>query len=93
MATTAEKRRENRARRLVRSESRWLQKAIFALSTAEEARAKLADLYDDDPEEFSVEVNGKDQDVGEIGTLLREAVEGRLQKQRDELRRRMKARR
>lgn len=93
MATTKEKRRENRARRIVRSESRWLQKAIFALSKAEEARTKLADLYDDDPEEFVVKVNGKKQDVGELGTLLKEAVEERLQKQREELRRRMKARR
>lgn len=92
MATTKEKRRANRARRIIRSESRWLQKAIFALSKAEEARTKLADLYDDDPEEFTVEVNGKDQDVGELGTLLREAVEGRLQKQREELRERMKIR-
>lgn len=93
MATTKEKRRENRARRIIRSESRWLQKAIFALSKAEEARTKLADLYDDDPEDFTVEVNGKNQDVAEIGTLLREAVEERLQQQREELRERMKARR
>ncbi len=92
MATTKEKRRANRARRIIRSESRWLQKAIFALSKAEEARTKLADLYDDDPEEFTVEVSGKDQDVGELGTLLREAVEERLQKQREELRERMKIR-
>jgi len=93
MATTAEKRRENRARRIIRSESRWLQKAIFALSKAEEARTKLADLYDDDPEDFSVKVSGKKQDVGELGALMREAVENRLQKQREELRERMKARR
>lgn len=93
MATTAEKRRENRARRIIRSESRWLQKAIFALSKAEEARTKLADLYEDDPEEFTVKVSGKNQDVGELGSLLREAVEERLQKQREELRKRMKARR
>jgi hypothetical protein len=92
MATTKEKRRANRARRIIRSESRWLQKAIFALSKAEEARTKLADLYDDDAEEFTVEVNGKDQDVGELGTLLRKAVEERLQKQREELRERMKIR-
>lgn len=92
MATTKEKRRENRARRIIRSESRWLQKAIFALSKAEEARVKLADLYDDDPQEFTVEVSGKDQDVGELGTLLREAVEARLQEQREELRERMKIR-
>lgn len=92
MATTKEKRRENRARRIIRSESRWLQKAIFALSKAEEARTKLAGLYDDDPEEFTVEVAGKDQDVAELGTLLREAVEARLQKQREELRERMKIR-
>lgn len=92
MATTKEKRRANRARRIIRSESRWLQKAIFALSKAEEARTKLADLYDDEPEEFTVEVSGKDQDVGELGTLLREAVEARLQKQREELRERMKIR-
>ncbi len=93
MATTAEKRRENRARRIIRSESRWLQKAIFALGKAEEARTKLADLYEDEAEEFTVDVNGKAKDVGEIGGLLREAVEERLQKQREELRQRMQARR
>lgn len=93
MATTAEKRRENRARRIIRSESRWLQKAIFALGKAEEARTKLADLYEDEAEEFTVKVNGKKKDVGEIGALLREAVEERLQKQREELRERMQTRR
>ncbi len=92
MATTKEKRRANRARRIIRSESRWLQKAIFALSKAEEARTKLAGLYDDDPEAFVVEINGKKKDVGEIGKLLREAVEERLQAQREELRERMKIR-
>jgi len=92
MATTAEKRRANRARRLIRGESRWLQKAIFALSKAEEARGKLADLYDGEPEEFFVEVNGKRQDVAELGTALREAVEDRLQAQREELRERMRVR-
>lgn len=92
MATTKEKRRANRARRIIRSESRWLQKAIFALSKAEEARTKLADLYDDDPEAFTVKVNGRAKDVGEIGKALREAVEERLQAQREELRERMKIR-
>jgi len=93
MPSTAEKRRENRARRIIRSESRWLQKAIFALGKAEEARTKLADLYEDEAEEFAVKVDGKKKDVGEIGGLLREAVEERLQKQREELRDRMQARR
>lgn len=93
MATTADKRRENRARRIIRSESRWLQKAIFALGKAEEARSKLADLYEDEAEEFTVKVNGKEQDVGAIGGLLKEAVEERLAKQREELRERMQARR
>lgn len=92
MATTKEKRRANRARRIIRSESRWLQKAIFALSKAEEARTKLADLYEDDPHALMVEVDGKEHDVATVSGALRKVVEDRLQEQREELRERMKIR-
>lgn len=92
MATPQEKRRENRARRLIRSESRWLQKAVFALAKAEDARQKLADLGDDDRYALHVELDGTEHDVAKVGTALREVVEDRLQERRAELRERMKAR-
>ncbi len=34
-------------RRLMESESRWLQKALFALAKAEDDRGKLAEAMDD----------------------------------------------
>jgi hypothetical protein len=92
VATTQEKRKANRARRLIRSESRWLQKAIFALAKAEDARGKLADLTEDDTYAFHVELDGTEHDVALVSTALREVVEDRLQERRVELRERMKLR-
>jgi predicted metal-dependent hydrolase len=91
VATTQEKRRANRARRLIRSESRWLQKAIFALSKAEDAREKLADLTDD-RYALRVELDGTEHSVTTVSAALREVVEDRLQERRVELRQRMKLR-
>jgi len=92
VATTKEKRRANRARRLIRSEHRWLQKAIFALSKAEDARDKLADLYDGEAPDLVVPINGSEHEVEEVGSALREVIQQRMHAQREELRERMKLR-
>ena len=92
MATTAEKRRANRARRLIRSEFRWLQKAMFALSKAEDARDKLADVSNGDARDLVVALDGSEFDVADVGTALREVIEQRMHEQRVELRERLQRR-
>ena len=42
-----DKRQLRKERRLVQSESRWMQKALFALGKAETAREKLAKALQD----------------------------------------------
>jgi hypothetical protein len=92
VATTKEKRRANRARRLIRSEHRWLQKAIFALSKAEETRDKLAGLHDGEAPDLLVPINGSEHEVEAVGSALREVVQRRMDEQREELRERMRLR-
>lgn len=93
VATTQQKRTANRVRRLIRSESRWLQKAVFALDKAEDARKKVVESSVDDASgALMVELAGKKHDVSTIGIELRKAVERRLEERRNELRERMRQR-
>jgi hypothetical protein len=63
--------------RLLQSESVWLQKALFALRKAEDAREKLADVRDQEVEPYTLAAGD--------GTLVVEEVEDALETRATEL--------
>lgn len=65
---------------------------MFALSKAEDARDKLADVSNGDARELVVDLEGSEYDVAEVGTALREVIEQRMHEQRVELRDRLQRR-
>lgn len=75
MSTTATRRAKRREIRLIQNHSTWLQKALFALQKAEDARDKLADTRGDDPGPFVLNYEGKEISVD----LFEEALEDRIQ--------------
>lgn len=80
MATeSAERRRKRKEIRLMNSESVWLQKALFAVRKAEEARDKLADARDEDPEPYTMPVDGNELSM----EALEDALEARAKKLRE----------
>ena len=58
----------------MQNESTWLQKALFALSKAEDARATLAELSDDGLEELQAPAKGKFVSLADF----RDALETRV---------------
>lgn len=70
-----DKRQLRKERRLVQSESRWMQKALFALNKAEDARAKLAKARNEEGEPETVTVGGKSLSID----ALRTAIQGRVE--------------
>ncbi len=71
-----------RARRLMESESRWLQKALFALSKARHEREKLAEQIKAD-EDLEVMIKGKAFELSTVRTALSEAVQERAENLRE----------
>jgi len=78
------KRMQRREIRLIQRESTWLQKALFALGKAEEAREALGELKGDEPETFQITVEGRDVSL----EGLEDALDGRIQKLMEEVRER-----
>ena len=74
MATRAEKRRAVQERRFLRNESRWLQKALFALDKASEAHEKLSELDGREHEPLLVEIDGDTYDIDSVTEAMKEAV-------------------
>lgn len=70
----------------MQSESVWLQKALFALRKAEDAREKLADARDEAPEPYVLAVGERDVSVEELEEALDQRAE-RLIKTVREMRR------
>lgn len=70
-----DKRQLRKERRLVQSESRWMQKALFALNKAEDAREKLAKSRQEEGNAAVVTVGGKDLSI----EALRAAIQGRVE--------------
>ncbi len=81
----ARKRKIRREIRLQSSESSWLQKALFALRKAEDARDKLAELREEEPEPYTLQVGDETVEVESLedalqtraGTLLETVRERR----------------
>lgn len=83
MASSPKKRNLARERKLRRSQSRWLQKALFALSKAEEEHSKLLELRSEQSDLLDVTLEGTDYPMDEVTTGLREAVSTWLGDQRN----------
>jgi hypothetical protein len=81
---TDNRRRNRREIRQLSSESTWLQKALFALQKADEAREKVAEYRGEDAPAFVLSVGRKKIEVEEF----EEAIEGRIRELLDEVRER-----
>jgi predicted metal-dependent hydrolase len=71
MATS--KQTQRKIERLLQSESRWLQKILFAVGKAREAREKLAEATGNKLDKLIV-VGGKKVSLADIETALHERV-------------------
>ncbi len=76
MATEKEKRQAVRERKILQSESRWLQKALFALSKADDDREKLSD---DRAETLVVTIEGETYDIDSVTSAVKDAVLERVE--------------
>lgn len=82
MATRDQKRRAVRERKLLRSQARWLQKALFALSKADADRAKLEELVGE-AESLTVTIGKTSHDIEAVTDAIGAAVDERLAALRD----------
>ena len=73
-------------RKILRSQSRWLQKALFALAKAEDDQEKLAEVRGEAHEPMAVTVKGKTHELGVVTESLRDSVMERLEALRVTLR-------
>ena len=66
-------------RKILRSQSRWLQKALFALDKAEDDHAKLSEVRGESHEPMAVTIDGTTHQVGDVTGSLRVSVMDRLE--------------
>lgn len=85
-AEAKDKRQLVQERKILRSQSRWLQKALFALSKAEDDQEKLAEVRGEKHEPMAVTVNGNTHELGAVTDSLRDSVMERLEALRVTLR-------
>jgi hypothetical protein len=69
-----EKRLQRREIRLIQRQSTWLQKALFALGKAEEAREDLGQLQGKRPAGFQLSVEGREVSVDALEDALEERI-------------------
>ena len=74
MATTPEQRQAVQERRFQRNESRWLQKAVFALDKASLAHEKLSEVVGREHEPLLVDIDGEVFDIDAVTEAVRDAV-------------------
>ncbi len=78
-----QRRRKRRDMRFLQREATWLQKALFALGKAEEAREKLADGRDEASPEYVLEVEGQRLPMEELEDALEQRVKELLEALRE----------
>ncbi|MDH3208299.1 MAG: hypothetical protein OEO79_16985 [Gemmatimonadota bacterium] len=61
-------------RRIQRSESGWLQKALFALGKASDAHGKLSELNGETHEPLLVTIEGETYDIDDVTDAVKDAV-------------------
>jgi len=74
-----QKRMQRREIRLIQRESTWLQKALFALGKAEEAREGLAELRGESIEPFKVSLEGRAVPLEELEEALDDHIQELLE--------------
>lgn len=74
-------------RRLMESESRWLQQALFALSKADDDQEKLGQALKGELEPMKVTIDGKSFDIATVTSAMTDAVYERTESLRVALRR------
>ena len=74
-----EKRRRRREIRLIQKESVWLQKALFALQKAEDVRESVAELNEEEPEPYTLALEGETLSVGDFEDALGNRVQALLE--------------
>lgn len=79
MPKTKDRKTGTRERRILESESRWLQKALFALSKAESDRERLAKERSEKVEALTIEIDGKSFDLDTVRDAISEAVHERVE--------------
>ena len=70
----------------MQSESTWLQKALFALNKAEDARESLAELMDEELEPVMVGAGKTAVSLSEIGEALENRVSSLMEEVQEERR-------
>lgn len=79
MAETTKLKLGTRERRILQSESRWLQKALFALSKAESDREKLEKERGEAVEPLTVVLDGKSYELDDVRDAVGDAVQERVE--------------
>lgn len=74
MASSKDKRHTVQEQKILRSESGWLQKALFALGKASDAHEKLSELNGDEHEPLLVEIDGETYDIDSVTEAVKDAV-------------------
>lgn len=87
MAETTQRKLGTRERRILQSESRWLQKALFALSKAESDREKLEKERGEAVQPLTVQLGGKSYELDEVRDAVGQAVQERVESIRTSLQR------
>lgn len=88
MAVTKQATLRTHERRLMESESRWLQQALFALSKAEDDRDKLDEAVSDTLPPLKVRIEGESFDIAAVRMAMSEAVYERSENLRSVLKQR-----
>jgi hypothetical protein len=60
--------------KILRSESGWLQKALFALGKAADAHGKLSELNGEEHEPLQVTIDGETYDIDSVTEAVKDAV-------------------
>ena len=74
MASKKDKKQTVQEQKILRSESGWLQKALFALGKASDAHEKLSELNGSEHEPLLVNIDGETFDIDLVTEAVKDAV-------------------
>jgi hypothetical protein len=86
MATSNDKKQSVQEQKILRSESGWLQKALFALGKASDAHEKLSELNGKTHKPLKVTIDGKSYKIDSVTDAVKDAVLERTESLRVETR-------
>lgn len=76
---TTDKQLQRKIDRQLQNESRWLQKVMFALGKAREARVKLAEVRGDDLNPLIVTEDGTQIPLDDLEAIIRKRIDDLLE--------------